>query len=148
MCTARSLPYRGSLSEGSLSRRPLSGQRPPPGQRVPWRDIPWTETPFYRDPQKEHGTWQPDRKWHHTEWLTRACENITLSQTSFAGGNNRLVPNVESWFHPSGKSWICHREVLSRSLNVKVQAKSLFNRSESSALRVTTAAYGKLYFQS
>ena len=30
---------------------------------------------------------EADRKWHpRTEWLTHACENITLSQTSFAGG--------------------------------------------------------------
>ena len=27
-----------------------------------------------------------------TEFLTHASENITLSQTSFAGGNNRLAP--------------------------------------------------------
>ena len=45
--------------------------------------------------QKEHGTRQPDRKWHHietpsplwTKWLAHACENITSPQTSFAGGN-------------------------------------------------------------
>ena len=65
---------------GSLSRGGLPGQRSS-RQRHLW---------------KEHGTRQPDRKWHHTEnplhlWterLTYACENITLPQTSLAGGNN------------------------------------------------------------
>ena len=42
----------------------LSGQRPP-----------WTETPLDRDPCGQ----------------TDACENITLPQTSFAGGNNNIV---------------------------------------------------------
>ena len=40
-----------------------------------------------------------------TEFLTHASENITLPQTSFAGGNNKLVPPVRL-AAPSGKSWI------------------------------------------
>ena len=41
----------------------VSLQSPPPGQRPHiWNMGPWTETP-----KKEHGTKQPDRKWHHTE---------------------------------------------------------------------------------
>ena len=72
--------------------------RDPPGQRPP------TETPLKehrtrnRDPPKEHGTRQsdiqrPPSPW--TEWLTRACENITLRQTSFAGGKNLESQSVE-----------------------------------------------------
>ena len=58
MPTARSLP------EGDLpDRDPL-----PPGQRPP----PRTETPGQRPPCGQ----------------TDACENITLPQTSFAGGND------------------------------------------------------------
>ena len=68
------------------------------------RQRPPTETPLKehrtrnRDPPKEHGTRQsdiqrPPSPW--TEWLTRACENITLRQTSFAGGKNLQSQSVE-----------------------------------------------------
>ena len=54
-----------------------------PYGRLPDKDPPWTE-----NPQKEHGTGQPDRKWHHTETpATHASENIILRQSSCAGGN-------------------------------------------------------------
>ena len=46
-------------------------------------------------PQKEHGARQPDRKWHNTDtpnpYVDRMCKNITLPQTSFAGGNYQNV---------------------------------------------------------
>ena len=100
--TSRSSPYRDSLSRGvSLTKTPW--QRPP-GQRPPHppvqRPLPLDRDPRLegngtrdKDPRKEHGSRQPDKKWHHTdpppiwtEWLTHASENITLPQTSFAGG--------------------------------------------------------------
>ena len=81
MCTAHSSLYRGgSASGGCLWQRP-----------------PWTKTP-----QKEHGindrdppegTWDRAARQEVTSyidpiWTDRdTCENITLPQTSFAGGN-------------------------------------------------------------
>ena len=67
-------------------------------QRPPWTEIPlWPEThPFDSDlpgietPRRNMG---PGNQWSDiiqrppwTEWLTHASENITLPQTSFAGG--------------------------------------------------------------
>ena len=46
-----------------------------------------------------------------TEWLTDRCNNITLPQTSFAGGNNRLVPHLWGWRPSSEKSWISRWQV-------------------------------------
>ena len=108
MRTARSLPYGLSLTETHPGQRPPL-DRDPPGQRPPYQDRPPTKTdplprqtppprnmgPATETPWKEHETRQPDMKWHHTEnpstceqndW--HACENITLPQTSFAGGKN------------------------------------------------------------
>ena len=36
-----------------------------------------------------------------TEFLTHAYENITLPQTSFAGGNNVFYQSSEAYFHPN-----------------------------------------------
>ena len=65
MLTARSSSRRGvpgpdlpQLLPWVWAWRPPSGSRPPPGLDPPW-----------------------------TEFLTHACENITLPQTSLAGGN-------------------------------------------------------------
>ena len=54
--------------------------RDPPGQRPP----PWTEIPL------------------------DSCKNITLSQTSFAGGNNRFLVQILGLASPFEKCWICH----------------------------------------
>ena len=43
--------------------------------------LPFTAPPFMMPPAKE----APPPLC--TEWLTNTCENITLPQTSFAGGN-------------------------------------------------------------
>ena len=51
---------------GGFSTRHPPKSRPRPGAAPPPRE----QTPFW------------------TEFLTQACENITLPQTSFAGGNN------------------------------------------------------------
>ena len=46
-----------------------------------------------------------------TEFLTHASENITLPQTSFAGGNNRFLFQTQGLVPPpSGNSWIRHWE--------------------------------------
>ena len=43
----------------------------------------------------------------HTPYgQTDACENITLPQTSFAGGNNRLAQSPLGLASPAGISWI------------------------------------------
>ena len=92
MRIARSLPWGGSLSGGLYPRGGFClgclCQGDTAQKEHGTRDnAPW----------KEHETRQPDRKWHHietpstplpwwTEWLAHACENITLPQTSFAGG--------------------------------------------------------------
>ena len=80
-----------------MDRDPSPGQRTPwtetspmdrdlpPGQRSPrQRPLPWTKTPLDRDP--------------HMNRITDKCKNITLSQTSFAGGNNVMASRwVGSW---------------------------------------------------
>ena len=74
MRTARSLPY-GGVCPGSLPDRDPSDRDPQTYQ--------WTETPLDRDPP-----------WTETPWtetppvnrMTHRCKNITLPQTSFAGG--------------------------------------------------------------
>ena len=87
-----------------------------PGQRPSWTQTPPRQRPSWKEhgnidiyPQKEHGTRQPHRKWHHTEWLTHTCENSTLLQTARAGGNdlkgctvNRRVTPLVRWLH------LCH----------------------------------------
>ena len=69
MRTACSLSYRGSLSRGVfLDRNP-----------------PWTEIPLDRDsPDIDHPGQIPPT----VNRMTHASKNITLPQTSFAGGNN------------------------------------------------------------
>ena len=57
---------------------------PPPGTENPlegaWEQAARQEVTSYRDSP-------PRPPW--AEWLTHACENITLPQTSFAGGNEQ-----------------------------------------------------------
>ena len=114
MCTASSSQHRGSLSRGFPDTDPLGQRHPHPQTEIPkqrppdWdpptQGPPYTETPrrnIWSEsetlPKKEHGTRQPDR-WHHTETpspavdrMTDMCKNITLPQTSFAGGNNQIL---------------------------------------------------------
>ena len=75
----------GCVPSGLPNRDP-PGQRPPwtetPRQRPPWTETPWTETSLDRD-LPGHVTcgacWDRDPAlW--TEFLTHACENITLPQ--------------------------------------------------------------------
>ena len=95
MRTTRTLPYGGGFPD----RPPSPGQSPPPGQSLPFnreppgqrpleqrrppdrappgQSPPWTETPPDRDPQTD----TPLNR------MTHGCKNITLPQTSFAGGN-------------------------------------------------------------
>ena len=87
MHTARSLPYReGSLSKKSLSRGSLSrgclfrGESLSRGVSV-------------------GGVCQVDPL---PRGQTNACENITLPQTSFAGGNNHLCTNYLQFSQKSG----------------------------------------------
>ena len=54
---------------------------------IPLDRSPWTETnPLDKDPPSQ----RPDP----VDRMTDACENITLPQTSFAGGNNSLTLNL------------------------------------------------------
>ena len=75
MRTARSSSRPGG---GVSTRHPLE-QAPPPRPGNPPR--PGTHTPARADPP-----------W--TEFLTHASENITLPQTSFAGGKNTLLSQL------------------------------------------------------
>ena len=89
MCEQESIPV-GCVPPACPWQRP-PGQRPPPrGQGSPRQRPPWTDAPW-----KEHGTRQPDRRWHHTKTPPppedrQTCRNITLPQTSFAGGSRAL----------------------------------------------------------
>ena len=76
---------------------------PPPPR---YADLPWMQTPLPRADPSLHADTPPqcrptpgpvicDACWeanpHPSQWtegMTDACENITFSQTSFAGGNN------------------------------------------------------------
>ena len=113
----------------SLDRDPSPGQRPtPPGQR-PQTETPFTETSLDRDPpcrrnmgpdwtetQKEHGTrdrdplggtWDQSARQEVTSYRdpppcgqTDTCKNITLPQTSFAGGNKYNIKYNIQVIHP------------------------------------------------
>ena len=92
MRTTHSLPYGGV---------PLDRDPHPPGQRYPppwtentlldrdthlWTETPWRETALDKDPP-----WTGSdiiQRAPHPHGQTDTCENITLPQTSFAGGNN------------------------------------------------------------
>ena len=83
-----------------------------PGEGVSVRETPRRNMgPATETPQKEHGTRDrpPGRTWDQQptgsdiiqrpppscgqNWLTHACENITLPQTSFAGGKYAQITN-------------------------------------------------------
>ena len=79
MRTARSSSRWGGLHQASPDQTPPGAD--PPGADPPAPDPrdqtpPWEQTPL----QEQTPLW--------TELLIHACENITLPQTSFAGGNN------------------------------------------------------------
>ena len=106
--TVRSLPYRGSLSGGFLSRRsPSGGGGLCPGglcpggpqkehdtrDKTPRRNMgPETETP-----QKEHGTRQPDRRWHYTE-----TPFLPVNRMSHTSKNIRLQAQERIQDYPVG----------------------------------------------
>ena len=83
MRTARSSSRPGGVS----TRHPLN-QAPPPGAGTPRAGTPRAGTPRAGTPLGAGTPWKqaPLPLW--TEFLTHACENITLPQTSFAGGKN------------------------------------------------------------
>ena len=64
---------------------------PPPWMQTPWMQIPPVVGPLDVDPLG-HVTCDRYREANllPMDRMTDACENITLAQTSFAGGNNRL----------------------------------------------------------
>ena len=88
MCTHPALDHGGGLCPGGFPDRD-------PLDRAPWTESPWTETPRQRPHGRNMGLGnqsgsdiiQRPPLW--TEWLIHSCENITLPQTSFAGGNNK-----------------------------------------------------------
>ena len=77
------MPDQGCLPEGCLSRACL-----------PWGGLPGGGV-------SAQGS-LPHTPYGHTD----ACENITLPQTSFAGGNNRLAQSPLGLASPAGISWI------------------------------------------
>ena len=90
MRTARSSPWRGrgSLTEAPLDRPPLVSltepplDSDPPGQRTPGQRPPWPERPPWTEsPQKEYGTRQLDRKWHHTDTQRPPVDRLTTVKT-------------------------------------------------------------------
>ena len=74
----------------SWTETPLLDRDPPPGQRPP----SWTETlprqrpPGQRPPQVMWPVVHAGTETPPVNRMTHACENITLPQTSFAGGKN------------------------------------------------------------
>ena len=76
MRTARSLLY-GGLPD-----------RHPPGQRSARQRPPWTETPdsLDRDPPVMWPVMHAGKETPPVNRMTHRCKNITLPQTSFAGG--------------------------------------------------------------
>ena len=72
---------------GFFIHPPPPGTRYPPDQAPPLtrHPLPWDQAypPGPDTPQDQ----APSPLW--TEFLTHACENITLPQTSFAGGNKK-----------------------------------------------------------
>ena len=87
MHTARSTSRGGGGLASSPSTSPLGvGLDQIPLNFPPWL---WAWRPLTRD-QAPPGPGTP--LW--TEFLTHASENITLPQTSFAGGKNRSMPRV------------------------------------------------------
>ena len=89
ICTARFSGHGGSLFGGFCSVGYLPIRIPPEGT--------WDQAAR----QEVTGTRQPDKKWNHTEpplspvdRMTDTCKNITLPQTSFAGGDNQCSPRT------------------------------------------------------
>ena len=70
MGTSRSLPYGGFSVQGGLADR-----------EHPWPETPWTETPLDSDSPRQRPPPPVNR-------MTHASKNITLPQTSFAGGKD------------------------------------------------------------
>ena len=106
-CSGRCLSRRGLCSGRSLSRdippdrHPLSSQGTwDQRQRTPRRSM---------GPGSQTGSdiiETPSSLW--TEWLTHTCENITLPQTSFAGGNNGEIDLKSS---TQSQIWFLVRDV-------------------------------------
>ena len=68
------------------ARRP--GGSPPGNPPLPSRP-PWSRPPLEQAPPWEQTPLGPGTPPLWTEFLTHACENITLPQTSFAGGKKK-----------------------------------------------------------
>ena len=76
---------RGWFSTSPQSRHPPQTRHPPGPGTAPGADTPQDQAPPPSRDQVPPGPGNPPLLW--TEFLTHACENITLPQTSFAGGN-------------------------------------------------------------
>ena len=111
MRTARSKPYRGSLSrgisvQGGLCPRGLCLGDPldrDPWTKTPLDRNPWTETPPLPDRTWDQAQRHPTRRnmevtsYKDSPVDRHTCKNITIPQTSFAGGNNFKI-NVQGLF--------------------------------------------------
>ena len=88
MRTARSSSRLGGLHQAS-SREQASPQNQTPREQAPPPTIP----PRTRHPRDQ----APPQPHPSPPWIdTHLCKHITLPQTSFAGGNNRLAPLWET----------------------------------------------------
>ena len=98
MRTARS----GGPSRGCLHQATPPEQIPPqPGADKPWErtpppgaDTPRPETPRSRHPPGPDTPWEQNPSQEQSppvNRITDACKNITLPQTSFAGGKKKLL---------------------------------------------------------
>ena len=108
--TRHPLPPRREEAPPGRKHPPPGGSTPsggstPPGESTPPRrkHPPGGSTHPKEAPTQEDAP--PVNK------MTNRCKNITLPQTSFAGGNNRLLAKFRDWCPPSGKSWIRHWDV-------------------------------------
>ena len=112
--------YSDPLDRDTLQQRcpwtDTSGQRNPQTETLldidPWTETTWTETPGQRPPegtwdQRQRppgGTWEQAARQEVTSYrdppvnrMTHTSENITLPQTSFAGGNKCVVETLAIW---------------------------------------------------
>ena len=157
MRTARSSPFSPLDRDPSLGQWP-PGQRPPaPHGETPLDRDPRTETPscpppgtgqrhpLDRDlpqrnmgpetappPSKEHGTKQPDRKWHHRlpPWTERQTgKYITLPQTSFRLREVKTECSFVILPESTGKSLIAKIRLIVSVVNLFALGKWPFNIS-------------------
>ena len=120
--------------KGTLPNPPWMKNPPeayPPGCRPPGCKPPWRQTPL----DAGHVTCDAWRETtpHPVNRMTHKCKNITLSQTSYAGGN-RIYLKCSAYVH----GWLFYVHTLILLSNVK---KSLFKCFSFAGWRFTETNY-------